>query len=545
MFLDNRDFMRVIIADDEENVCQLIKNIIDWESIGMHIVGVAHNGIEALDMIKELQPDLAITDIRMPGYDGLEMIRRAKDVKEDLEFIIISGYGHFEYAQNAIKYGVGDYLLKPIKKEELMTALDKIKRRHMRHREQFGENERLRKRLENDADELRKKFFVDCLLKKGESLDNLDLEYVNETYHYSFKTGIFQAMCVKVDCGYDDQYNGAISIIEEKITQILKRILVSVCLDIAIYCDDSMVFAILNYNPESKKQMRNHIKSVMDELMQQRAAFEQFEFTIGIGPSCEDIRSIKNSFKLAMDAVGQRLLLGTGRVIEDIVTSDTSQLQARVIANLNKSMGCAIELMDYRALLSSIDAFYNEVIAHKEFSGIDILLLTEQACDMYLSHLRNNGIPVNYGDEFLTKFHVHAWRCRTVKEVFDYLSMMIGESLKLIIEQKEQEEAKPVRLAKQYIQENYMKPLSLEEVSGIVGFSPAYFSTLFKKVSGTNFIDYLTETRINKAKELLRDTNFTIADICERVGYSDIKHFTQSFKKSTGLKPSEYRKLYA
>lgn len=102
--------IKVIIADDEENVCRLIRSLIDWESLDMEIVGIAHNGVEALNLVKSLSPDLMITDIRMPGYDGLEMIRRAKNIAQDLNFIIISGYPHFEYAQNAIKYGVGDYL---------------------------------------------------------------------------------------------------------------------------------------------------------------------------------------------------------------------------------------------------------------------------------------------------------------------------------------------------------------------------------------------------------------------------------------------------
>ena len=108
--------IKVLIADDEEKVCQLICNLVDWASFDMQIVGTAANGIEALEKVRSLGPDLMITDIRMPGCDGLELIARAKAENEALEFVIISGYRHFEYAQTAIKSGVGDYLLKPIKK---------------------------------------------------------------------------------------------------------------------------------------------------------------------------------------------------------------------------------------------------------------------------------------------------------------------------------------------------------------------------------------------------------------------------------------------
>ncbi|MEG1575342.1 MAG: response regulator, partial [Clostridium sp.] len=115
--------LKVIVADDEEKICQLIVKLVDWTSLGMEVAAIASNGIEAMEKIISLKPDIVITDIRMPGYDGLELIKRAKSEGINTEFIIISGYRHFEYAQNAIRYGVGDYLLKPIKKDELMDAL--------------------------------------------------------------------------------------------------------------------------------------------------------------------------------------------------------------------------------------------------------------------------------------------------------------------------------------------------------------------------------------------------------------------------------------
>ncbi|EOR26989.1 two component AraC family transcriptional regulator, partial [Clostridium sartagoforme AAU1] len=119
------------------------------------------------------------------------------------------------------------------------------------------------------------------------------------------------------------------------------------------------------------------------------------------------------------------------------------------------------------------------------------------------------------------------------------------KSLDKIIEDKRQADTKPIRVAKEYIKQNYMKQISLEEVSSFVGFNSSYFSHLFKKESGKNFLEYLSETRMNKAKEFLKESNLSISVICERVGYCDIKHFTKSFKKIAGIKPNEYRKLYS
>ena len=125
--------IKVLIVDDEFRVCQLICNLIDWGSLDMQIIGVAHNGIEARELARETVPDLVITDIRMPGYDGMELLKRARIQNPDMEFIIISGYSHFEYAQTAIRYGVSDYILKPVNEEALNATLQKVRQRYMEH----------------------------------------------------------------------------------------------------------------------------------------------------------------------------------------------------------------------------------------------------------------------------------------------------------------------------------------------------------------------------------------------------------------------------
>lgn len=117
---------KVIIADDEKLICRLIEALVDWEKLNMRIVGKAENGLEALEMVKDLRPHLLITDIRMPGCDGLEFIRQARELSPDIEIVIISGYAHFEYAQTAIAYGVGNYILKPVNQAELNKTLQKI-----------------------------------------------------------------------------------------------------------------------------------------------------------------------------------------------------------------------------------------------------------------------------------------------------------------------------------------------------------------------------------------------------------------------------------
>ena len=535
--------IKVIIADDEEHVCRLIRSLVDWESLGMGVVGIARDGVEALGLVQSEQPDLMITDIRMPGYDGLEMIRRAQLLKADLDFIIISGYRHFEYAQNAIKYGVGDYLLKPIKKEDLLAALGKMRDRYRERTERLTNEERLKTRVKSDAEKLRAGLFRECLLPRGEA-ELPPLQAVNEAYRYSFRPGMFQVCAVKIDCGSGDQFNSAVGILDEKAEQILTGMLREVCFDMGTCRDDCTVYCVLNFAPDDRAAVHRRLKAVTDELLVQKAVFGQTEFTVCAGTAVGEIGRLGESFQAANWAVGQRLIAGTGGLIEGEAPRPEPPAAQALRAELNKGLASALEVLDRQAALACIEALKNGAVS-AGLSGQQIVSLAGEACELYLMHLRNNRIPVQYGDEFLEKFRVHAGRCGTVGELFGYLSLTVSASLDVIVEEKKQQDTRPIRLAKQYIRQNYTRPIGLEEVSGYVGFSPTYFSTLFKKESGSNFVDYLSEIRMDRAKELLKETNLSVASICEQVGYSDLKHFTKSFRSYTGLKPNEYRKLYS
>ena len=129
MGTENMEILKVVIADDEVRICQLIQALIDWDSLGMKVVGIAHNGEDACEMVQQTQPDILITDIRMPGCSGQELVKRVKELDSALEVIIISGYAHFEYAQQAISYGVGHYLLQPVYKGELTATMQKLQKR--------------------------------------------------------------------------------------------------------------------------------------------------------------------------------------------------------------------------------------------------------------------------------------------------------------------------------------------------------------------------------------------------------------------------------
>ena len=229
--------MKVLIADDEIKVCRLIQHLVDWDALEMDIVGFANDGKTAYESICEKKPDIVITDIRMPVYDGLELIRRAKEVNPEINFIVISGYSQFEYAQQAIKYGVKDYLLKPLKKRELENSLTEIKESH----ESLIKSTRIRNEMESiieaSREHIRENFLMKTLQNSATNplKADMSLEQLNEQYGCKFHKGFFTAVRVRpfFSKNSDKSAGDSEEFVMNKIHQMVKE-------KLEIYCETYM-----------------------------------------------------------------------------------------------------------------------------------------------------------------------------------------------------------------------------------------------------------------------------------------------------------------
>lgn len=189
--------IKVLIADDELKICDLIFNLVDWAALDMSVIAVAHDGKETIEIIKSDMPDIVITDIRMPGYNGVDIIRIGKEYNPDMQFIIISGYSQFEYAQNAIHYGVSDYLLKPVKESELTAALVKIKNSIEKNNQICGQIKNAR-----TLEQQNKKIYRAQLIKEicqGARDKEKDIVALNQQYGYELQKGWFSIVIIKAD----------------------------------------------------------------------------------------------------------------------------------------------------------------------------------------------------------------------------------------------------------------------------------------------------------------------------------------------------------
>ena len=268
------------------------------------------------------------------------------------------------------------------------------------------------------------------------------------------------------------------------------------------------------------------------------------EITIAIGEPY-NIADIKKSFRDAEEKLMQRIVNGRGNIIEFYNKEDYAKLSDTVLSDFSKNMANAVEILDEKLIFESVSVLKSTLKSQNNINGLELFNISTEAVNIFLMLLRNYQFNTEKTKAIQEKCIKEFQNCFSYEQLFSNIDIFIKTILDEVMTEKKQLEIKPIRAAKQYIQLNYMKHISLEEVSSIVGFSPAYFSSMFKKESGQNFMEYISEVRINKAKEFLKTTNWSIAAICESVGYSDLKHFTQIFKKYTGLKPNEFRKLYS
>ena len=525
--------LRVVLADDENKVILLLQKLIDWQSLGYEVVGIANDGLRALELVKEKQPHLLITDIRMLGYDGIELIRCAKKLQPKLHTIVISGYRQFEYAQNAIKYGVEDYLLKPLKQEELYGILLRLK-------DKFGEEAALELQLKRSG-ERRQELLIEALRDAvNRQKQFIDAEQAEAEYGFHFANGTYFAALIKPDIANAEQYQDGYSIMLHHALEIVRKEVQQLAGEYAVATIREGIAALVcipDYQAVAVKQCFTKIRK---EIEKQRDLFWNIRCMVCLGSRKTCLKEMNVSMQEAIWLCLDRLCHiqpwrdadGETLPFEERYLMDPAQ---------KKRFQEAAEYLDKARFEQELDDSYRYILPNPNLNGQMVEDWFQQIVDAAHYGMKQSG---NVEDYFLETMQEKFWRCSSVQDVYLLLRDGIRQQIQRLCEEKSMQEARPITEAKRYIQQHYQETLRLEDVSSAVGFNATYFSALFKKETGQNFMDYLTELRINKSKELLCVDSLSIQDVAEMVGYRDLKYFSRLFKKVTGVSPSDYKKLY-
>ena len=516
--------MKVVVLDDEERVCKLVCALIPWSRMDLELAGTAADGVSGLDLIKRENPDLLITDIRMPGMDGLKLIESAKAFNENLQVIIISGYRQFDYAQQAIKFGVSDYLLKPLKQQELEEALKKMLVIYHEQQATLA----VRNNLKTDKNTIRN-YYLEKLIKEKEG---------GEKFTSFFHSSDLLCLClVKVDGDFSEYDDKARDVIREKLKATCSPYLTSFPDWELIYSPQLKGFPLLLcYDYDQRGMIKTKLREALLALcVTFQELFENLQVSLSIGeevdsPALLDIsvqKAVATSY-LRLDHIGERFLYSEhakASMDSNLIKTSKQLMEQMLISDLASSEQIALHIIEPLEHLDSATFF--PTVAEIATKCADLVATLSPSSPSFLKYI--NKLPY-LGDR---------------KQILENLHLALHEGYMLVEKTRQEDSARPIKLAKTYILEHYGdSQLSLESVSDLIKLNSTYFSALFKKNENQGFAQYVKDTRMQAAKKLLVSTNIQIKEIAEKVGYRDPKLFAKCFKKALGIKPLDYRKLY-
>lgn len=531
---------RIMLVDDEEEIRLGIIKKIDWESNGFIVVGDAENGKEALEKAESLQPDVVMTDIKMPFMDGLELGRNLAKLMPSTKIIIFSGSDDFEYAHQAIKINVIEYVLKPVNAIELTEVLKRLKVQLDGEYEEKLNVETLYKHYIESIPLVREQFLVGLI--EG-SISESKCEQQSELIGIDFKSRYFTVATIQVDSTALSNSSEYISLQKEvalipiAIKQIVDESIEPYCKFISfIYCGRVVVIAEF----ETKESVLEVIKGI-NEVCKISERIIGLKVSAGIGHVCDSLSQIYFSYGTAQDALDYRILLGTGKgiYIDDVEPDNSIQLQ--------------FDEHEERRMLNAIKIGCSDEIAQiigGSFQKIEDLLLSLNQYRIFIMQIMTSLLKLVQAYRLdIDEIFGMDFNCYSYIEMFDSLSEMkgwfieIGIKVNLLIKRERIYSSKLlIEKAKEYIMENYNDcDISVEILSCHLHVSPTYFSTIFKRETEMSFVNFLTTVRLEQAVKLLNTTDDKTYIIAGKVGYPEANYFSYVFKKKYGVAPSRYR----
>ncbi|MDO4617369.1 MAG: response regulator [Lachnospiraceae bacterium] len=523
----------LLFVDDEEDVIRAIIKKIDWDSIGFEVLGLAGNGRKGLEMIEELQPDVVMSDIRMPYMDGIEMTKEIRKNWPDMKILFFTGFDEFEFAREAVHLEVEEYILKPIRAVELTEIFQRL---HAKMTQEYREKRDVEAMIQNFQSylpQLQANFYSDLIEGK---IPQEDLKQQMKDYHISLTGPCYS--CIVIHTSSHHVLEGLSYMLVSSYTQKLARERLQERFHaVPVLYKGNLVLIVQLKRPgemaeltEECNRFCRYVKKTIDAVA-----------TIGIGKVTRDLMELPGIYSAARQALSYRAIYGVERAIniQDVEpmreqadpvensSHDLENLFSKIRLNRTEEMEEAAELylehtftlgrglQRHRiAMMELISSLYFFV----QNSGIDTEEMLGEADQLYTELLG------------MDRAALKSWLAEQSRRLAEQMTSSRSNTARTYIAG-----------AQEYIREHYGdEELSLDTVCSHLGVSNAYFSTLFKKETGESFIAYLTRFRMETAARLLVETGEKNYIIAGQVGYSDPNYFSYVFKRQFGVSPSRY-----
>lgn len=530
--------LKVFLVEDEFVVREGIKRNIDWQANGYEFCGEAGDGELAYPMIQKLKPDIVITDIRMPFMDGLELSRLIKKEFPWMEIIILTGFEEFEYAKEAISLGVAKYLLKPISGAELLKEIADIAEKITEKKKEQEIREKYAAEMEENLLKEQKELFQYLVTASKSMTELLELA---ERLKLDLSALWYNIVLVKVQSTNHapEEYSKRMITIDQKLKYLTDGPHV-------ISFDRNLEGKALLFKADSEEELEALQKKFLSGLEGELAGNDRYRYFGGIGKPVNRLRELPLSFESASHAFAQRYLikencildsrmLDQGSMVEkeefDIHDIDPKELQ-------NERVREFLKLGNKEEVIYFVDEFFKRQGANAFNSTIFRQYIVMDVYFCVASFLEE----LQVGREEISSFDVNSELLQSKEQAVEYVTRIIEKAVELREKNSSNRYGTVVDQVKKYIEEHYEEEeLSLNLLASYVNFSPNHLSMIFSQQTGQTFIKYLTDYRMNKAKELLRGTSMRSSEISLEVGYKDPHYFSYLFKKTQGMTPTQYR----
>lgn len=503
---------KILVVDDMTLIRKGIIKMIDWEKLNSMFAGEAENGRKAIELIKNVNPDIIIMDMRMPEMDGTALLKYISKNSPHIQTIVISGYDDFEYAQQAIKNGSIDYILKPVNSEELNNSIKKACEVIYKNNYYTGKNK-------------------------------LACEYFYQVFHG--KDLNLKELLKYLDISELKKYKVNVAVIRHRANIAIEAEVLQNCLKQADNYKEAMTFSInpneiiiikyCEYRGETDIPELSVFLDIENFLINN---LKDNRIIMGIGEMCIGFENVYNSYKTSYESLVYCILDEKNHIFNYSNTSLRNQYYIN-IEEYAPELLANVTSGNISGTAAIVNSLFDKIISKDNISLDCVILFVSDFCHILLK------IDTNILDEiqnFLKKL-------RSAEYIFTFQSI---ENIKRVVfnlyslkaKKYNDEQGGKVSIISNvinFIQKNYSSEIGLEEISKLYYINPSYLSKIFKQETEENISGYITKIRIEKAKVLLKTGNIKIPNIAQMTGFNDYIYFYKVFKKVTGMTPKEFK----
>lgn len=531
----------LLVCEDERIIRKRIVNAVDWRGHGVERVLEAEKAEEAEEIASRESVDILLTDIRLPGSSGLDLVQRLRDRGLDVNVIVITGYSEFDYAHTSVKLQVDDYILKPVRATKIAES---VRRSLERRQERQQKDERLlelRRQIEENRETLRDKLFQDLLSNyTGQGLSST-VEYLGlgEFFRAPITVAVFHLEWTdrrqeeegEAGAPGEDRY-----------------LLANLCMDDAVrksLRESGLEFRLLNYRMNRLVCFisggAGYFTGIAQKLLTDHGCGAEVGVTIGVGTAYSGMQGAVVSYREAMRAAKLSYLYGTGGLFFYRDVEQGSQGGEQRLALIQQTtIQDDLRVGNFHRIREQVGRIFESFRAHSlELDSITAVvnsLILQSA--RTLAELGHSVFDI-IGSDF--SLILDAEEYSSLDALREEVEGFYAKVSSWVEQNRERRNSELVSQIKQYVDERYRESVSLSDLSEEFHLSTSYISLLFNKHLGENFSDYVTARRIEKAKEQLAHSDLRIYEIAEQVGYSDAYYFSTCFKRVTGVTPSQFR----